>query len=431
MIFKSRTAISLLLFAILVRGGVAWLSYGDLAADPDSYSRLAITWAKSGTFGFEGEQGVTPTAFRPPLYPWLLSWCVDGASVSRSGIAILHVLLGSATVVLTYLIGCRLQLRAAWVAAVAVAIDPILLRQSQLVMTETLATFLAVLAWWLWLVGRSAVEKTNSKPSDQSSRRSATQLLAIIGFGLVLGVSILARPTAAPWAAMCALAALAPLPVGRNSWKQRFTDCALICLGVLVCVAPWTMRNQALLGKPVWATTHGGYTLLLANNPPLYRHFMREGASRAWEAEEFQDALSVRLSLEDEPLSELEQDQFAYRAAISTILRTPAIFIISCIYRVGWLWALWPHDGSFGIAESLIAIWYAGVFCFAYIGFRQLWRKRAMRNWLVGLLLVLSLTAIHAVFWSNMRMRAPAMPCMMLLAVVSLSTSLSRRDEAR
>ena len=428
MIFKSRTAVSLLLFAILVRGSVAWLGYSDLAADPDSYSRLAITWAKSGTFGFEGDQGVSPTAFRPPLYPWLLSWCVNGASVSRVGIAILHVLLGSATVVLTYLIGCRLQLRAAWVAAVAVAIDPILLRQSQLVMTETLATFLAVLAWWFWLVGRSAVEETNSKPSDQRSRRSATKWLAIVGFGLVLGVSILARPTAAPWAAMCALAALA---VGRNGWKQRVADFALICLGALVCVVPWTMRNQALLGKPVWATTHGGYTLLLANNPPLYRHFMREGASRAWEAEEFQDAWSVRLSLEDEQLSELEQDQFAYRAAMNTILRTPAIFIISCIYRVGWLWALWPHDGSFGIAESLIAVWYAVIFCLAYIGVRQLWRKLALRNWLVGLLLILSLTAIHAIFWSNMRMRAPAMPCMMLLAVVSLSTSRSQRDEAR
>ncbi len=93
---------------MLVRGAVAVLGYNDLAADPDSYSRLAITWAKSGTFGFEGEQGVTPTAFRPPLYPWLLSWCVDGASVSRVGVAMLHVLLGCATVGLTYLIGVSL-----------------------------------------------------------------------------------------------------------------------------------------------------------------------------------------------------------------------------------------------------------------------------------------------------------------------------------
>ncbi len=398
----------------------------DLTADPDSYSRLAITWAKSGTFGFEGDQGVTPTAFRPPLYPWLLSWCVDGASVSRVGVAILHVLLGCATVGLTYLIGCRLQLRGAWIGGVGVAVDPILLRQSQLVMTETLATFLAVLAWWLWLVGTLRANEAKSEPSSQASERGAVQWLAVCGFGLVLGVSILARPTGAPWAAMCGLAALV---VGGGGWQRRVADCGLICLGVLVCVVPWAMRNQALLGKPIWATTHGGYTLLLANNPPLYRHFVREGASRAWEAEEFQDAWSVRLSLEGDPLGELEQDRLAYRAGTNTILRTPAIFIVSCIYRVGWLWALWPYDGSFGVAEILIAVWYAVIFCLAYVGFRKILRSRMLRNWLVGLLLIFSLTAIHSIFWSNMRMRAPAMPCVALLAAFGLSTIRTYRPE--
>ena len=320
-----------------------------------------------------------------------------------------------------------MQLRAAWVAAIAVAMDPILLRQSQLVMTETLATFLAVVAWWLWLVGWAAVDNTSSSSDSRTTKRSTAQWLAIIGFGLTLGISVLARPTAAPWAAMCAVAAII---VGCTCWKRRLIDCAVICLGVLVCLIPWTLRNYEALGKPIWATTHGGYTLLLANNPPLYRHFMREGPSRAWEAEEFQEAWSVRVSLEDEPLNEVATDQLAYRAAVLTILRTPAIFIISCIYRVGWLWALWPYDGSFGTTELLIAAWYAVAFGLAYIGFRQLWREFAFRNWLVGLLLVFSLTAIHAIFWSNMRMRAPAMPCVMLLAIAGLTTLQSRRTAA-
>ena len=60
MIFNSRTCISLLLLAIILRGLVAALGYDDLAADPDSYSRLAVTWAKTGTFGFEGVGGHYP-----------------------------------------------------------------------------------------------------------------------------------------------------------------------------------------------------------------------------------------------------------------------------------------------------------------------------------------------------------------------------------
>jgi len=412
MMFHRRWLFATVLVAGAIRGLVAWFGLSDLDADPDSYTRLAETWARTGTYGFESEAGVTPTAFRPPLYPWLLSWLVAGGQVSRAAVAGLHVALGCATVALTFLIGCRLQLRWAWIAALAIAIDPLLLRQSQLVMTETLATCLGALAWWLWLI---ALPVTN-RDEQITELRSSVQWFAIVGFGVALGVSILARPTAAPWALLCAGFALF---VGGTTWKRRVIDCALICLGVLVCVVPWTLRNYSALGRPIWATTHGGYTLLLANNPPLYRHFSKEGASRAWQAEDFQEALTVRVELEEPPLNELTQDDFMYQAASMTILRQPQLFLLSCIYRVGWLFALWPYDGSFGVTEGLIGIWYAVVFYFAYIGFMQLWRNRSLRGWWVGLLLIFSLVAVHAIFWSNMRMRAPAMPCILLLAVAA------------
>ncbi len=402
----------LLFVAAAIRGIVAWVGFSDLSDDPDSYARLAVAWADSGTFGFEGESGVSPTAFRPPFYPWLLSWFVLDGQVAQAAVAVLHLLLGCATVGLTYLIGSKLQLRFAWLAGLAVAVDPILLRQSQLVMTETLATFLAVLAWWLWLVGLTDVNREGAV----TERRSSIQWLAVIGFGSTLGLSILARPTAAPWALLCAGVALF---VGCIGWKRRSIDCALICVGVMVCVVPWMMRNYTQLGRPIWATTHGGYTLLLANNPPLYRHFMSDGPSRAWAAEDFQEALAVRVDLEEPPLDELSKDAFMYRAASMTILRQPQLFLLSCIYRVGWFFALWPNDGSLGVTEVVIAIWYASVFCFAFIGCMQLWQDRGLRGWWVGLFLILSLVAVHAIFWSNMRMRAPAMPCILLLAVAA------------
>ena len=407
----------LILVAAAIRGSVAWFGFSDLSDDPDSYARLAVAWAKSGTFGFEGEAGVSPTAFRPPLYPWLLSWFVSDGGVARAAVAVLHVLMGCATVGLTCLIGAKLQLRFAWLAGLAVAVDPILLRQSQLVMTETLATFLAVLAWWLWLVGLPSVNRNDAA----TARRNSIQWLAIVAFGLILGLSILARPTAAPWALLCAGFAMF---VGNTSWKRRVIDCALICAGVLVCVVPWTMRNYSQLGKPIWATTHGGYTLLLANNPPLYRHFMKEGGSRAWEADDFHEALAVRIALEDPPLNELSQDEFLYRAALMTILRQPQVFLMSCVYRVGWLFALWPYDGSFGVMEVAIGIWYAVTFGLAYAGLRQLMRDRELRGWWVGLLIILSLVAVHSIFWSNMRMRSPALPCIMLLAAVAIGRRL-------
>ncbi len=420
MMSHSRWLLTLIFITAAIRTVVSWMGLNDLNADPDSYARLAVAWANSGTFGFESETGVSPTAFRPPLYPWLLSWFVWNGQLVRVAVAALHVLLGCATVGLTFLIGRNLQLRYAWVAGLAVAVDPILLRQSQLVMTETLATFLAALAWWMWLVMVPVVPRNG----DVGEPRTGTPWFAGIGVGVALGLSVLARPTAAPWALLCAGAALF---VGSGSWRRRVSDCGLIGLGVLICIVPWTVRNNSQMGRPIWATTHGGYTLLLANNPPLYRHFIKEGASRAWEAEDFQEALAVRVELEDPPLNEITQDDFMYRAALMTILRQPQIFLLSCFYRVGWLFALWPYDGSFGVTEAVIGVWYAVAFLFAWIGFKQLWRSRSLRGWYVGLLLIFSLAAIHSIFWSNMRMRAPAMPCVMLLAASALTAS--RRPE--
>ncbi len=411
MMDPKRQLIALLIFAAAVRGTVLWFGAADLNADPDSYARIATTLAKTGTLGFEGEGGASPTAFRPPLYPWLLSWFVYDGQVARTAVAGLHLLLGCGTVTLTFLIGQKLSLRLAWLAAIAVAMDPILLRQSQLVMTETLATFLGVLAWWLWLMVCPSGETHGTK------RRTTNEWLALIGFSLTLGISILARPTAAPWALLCVLIVLF---VGCDGWKHRIKDCIVLCLGVLVCVLPWTLRNYSVFGKPIWATTHGGYTLLLANNPPLYRHFAAHGPSRAWESEEFQDTWSARVSLEVPPLNEITEDQLAYLYARSTIASYPQVFLISCFYRVGWLWALWPYDGSIGVSEVLIAVWYAVVFVMAYLGLQYVRYTRSYQNWLIGLTLVIALTAVHAIYWSNMRMRAPAMPCVILLAVASL-----------
>jgi hypothetical protein len=418
MISTQRQLLTLLICAAVIRAAVLWFGAADMIADPDSYARIATTLAKSDTFGFESEDGASPTAFRPLLYPWLLSWFVFDGHVSRFAVAGLHLLLGCGTVALTFLIGRKLNLRFAWLAGLAVAIDPILLRQSQLVMTETLATFLGVFAWWLWLIVWPSVDTCDAR------QRTTTQWLSLIAFSLTLGLSILARPTAAPWALLCAMIALF---IGCTCWKRRVNDCVLMCLGVLVCVMPWTLRNYATFGKPIWATTHGGYTLLLANNPPLYRHFAANGPSRAWEAEEFHDAWAARVALEVPPLNEVTEDQFAYRAARDTIIRNPRVFALSCIYRVGWLWALWPHDGSIGASEVLIGGWYAVIFFLACSGLQQLWKTRIYRAWLVGLTLVFSLTAIHSIYWSNMRMRAPAMPCVILLAAANSITGRCHR----
>ncbi len=441
------------------------LGWNSLQDDPDAYARLAVNWAQTGVLGVESTAGatVTPTAFRPPLYPWLLSWLGDGSSpVPVNRIAALHLLLGLGTVWMTWSAAAKLRAPWPWLPALLVAVDPLLLRASQLVMTETLAALLVVVAWRLWLevipgdistrtsfgcsTARAGLELSPDtwgcdrtapgRCGGESARRSLGQWIALLGLGVTLGLSVLARPTAGPWVALCAAGLLL---FSSSCWKRRINNCLIVSLLVAGCVAPWIVRNLAVLGKPIWATSHGGYTLLLANNPLLYEHFAHNGPSRNWDAEPFHERWASRFdtgqtaspdtiafwtgevapSGNERVLDELADDRLAYSAAWSTIGRQPWMFGLSSLYRLGWLWAIWPNTGS-NISRVLIGVWYASIFAAAILGMARRIQLRErfteLRMWWLPLALVLSLSIVHAVYWSNMRMRAPAMAVITLAA---------------
>jgi hypothetical protein len=89
---------------------------GNLQQDPDAYREIAENLLRHGEFALgKGEPGndatpVRPTAYRPPLYPVVLSNlpAAGGQQVSLVKVAVLHVLLGVATVWLTWLTARRL-----------------------------------------------------------------------------------------------------------------------------------------------------------------------------------------------------------------------------------------------------------------------------------------------------------------------------------
>jgi hypothetical protein len=385
-----------------IRFGTLWLGRESLNMDPDAYRALATSWHDTGTFGRINSEGAAlPTAYRPPLYPWLLSWFASPSNpdANRRWIMGLHGILGLATCAITFAIGKRLHMpySACWFATFAVACDPVLLRQSTLVMTETLATFLGAVLWWYWL------QDEHDKPDGWSGR----SLLLGIGMGL----AVLCRPTVLAWMVLWWFVAI----IGKR-WRWAVAS----TLGLVVVIAPWAVRNAIQFGKPIATTTHGGYTLYLANNPILYRHW-QSSVSREWDENMFHAQWRNERS-QSPNQDEVAIDRVAQGLAWSTILDNPGTFLKGCVIRAGWLWALWPSPRQASRATQIaIAVWYGILFLLAIFGFRQLIRSgKPLRGWLPGLLLVASLTMVHSVYWSNMRMRAPAMPILALLAGVGL-----------
>lgn len=412
-----RDWLALVLVALAVRGGVLAARFESLALDPDAYRRLAVNVVGHGVLG----HGEVPSAFRPPLYPLMVAACEIVSRDDRWALAALHLVAGVATVLLTFHLGRRWGLKGwAGAAALVVAIDPLLLMQSTLVMTETLAALLAV-------VSLAAVTWYGE---NTTWRRAA-------GAGAAIGLAALCRPTFLPWAA-----AMAGWLVIENGWRRSAGNSVpqwlkggggalALLVGVFMVMSPWAIRNQIHFGKPILATTHGGYTLLLGNNPSFYEYLRSGDWGEVWWSDELDAELGRRLT-SGQPSDELRNDRLAYDEAKRHIRREPAMFLYASLVRVGRLWSVLPHqvsegESTFGrLARYSVGAWYTAVLGLAAVGAVVITRQSfgvspaAMQGWIAAMLLVLSFTAVHAVYWTDMRMRAPLMPVVAMAAAAGL-----------
>ncbi|NUQ66486.1 MAG: hypothetical protein HUU20_28830, partial [Pirellulales bacterium] len=240
-----------------------------------------------------------------------------------------------------------------------------------------------------------------------------------------------------PWLAVCVLA----LPWFARAWADRARLVAAYGLAAAAVLAPWVMRNQVHFGQPIAGTTHGGYTLLLANNPWFYHH-LDQGPWRAvWPADELNQWWVSRTS-RGTPDDELRADRLAYEEARANIRRQPGMFLYACVVRVGWLWSplahqVNPHEPQAErLARYAVGLWNLAELALAVVGLAAVFlARRAAKGelrvergtWVWGVLLVLVFTAVHAVYWTNIRMRAPLMPVVVLAAAAGCGAVRRRK----
>jgi 4-amino-4-deoxy-L-arabinose transferase-like glycosyltransferase len=402
--------LALLLLAAGLRCGTVLARSQRLSADPDAYRLIAENLAQRGVFSRSSHSvPAEPTAFRPPLYPLLLAAVACDGHVTPAAVAAVQVVAGSLTVVLVWLLGQWWGAgRQSCLAAILVAADPILLNQSGEVMTETLATLLCVL-------GLLALTHWSHR---------GTYLAGILA-GAAMGLAILCRPTFLIWAVLCGSYTI----VAERSWK-RVRQGVVFTIALGAVLLPWGVRNQWIFGRPIVTTTHGGYTLLLANNPFFYNHLRTKTWGSVWDARELQPLLTA--DADNNPVAspkvhaEIEMDRRLYELARQTIQQQPGMFLYASLVRVGYLWsplahqidpqesprAMWMRWGA--------AVWYLAVFGLAAAGAFRLRGKLLKTPWVWGTLCVLALTLVHSVYWTNMRMRAPVMPIVALVAAAGV-----------
>lgn len=489
----SQAALGLLLaITLVVRAGVLVTMQDNLRQDPDAYRNIADNLLLFRVYGMgHSSRAPQPTAYRPPLYPLVLAkFASDGAQVVPWRVAVVHVVLGLATVWLTWVVAGQLSeprgssprpiedgeserqrdggkapstILFRFAAGLMVACDPLLLNQSTLVMTETLAAFLTVLC--LFCLNRFAID-----------RRPWNAGLA----GGAIALAVLCRPTYLPWLALVGLTMLLlrntnpkrergtertadgdspwlTLRVDIRDWLRRGLNVAALGLTAAVVVSPWAIRNYRVFGKPIVSTTHGGYTLYLANNEHFYRYLAEDRSGLPWDMElrpppvelagwisqsgSFREVVEAERDLafihkylpegKFRP-PELWLDDRQYQSASEAIKQHPRFFFYSCLYRLRQLWSPLPHQLTADeplrqtAMRYAVAAWYVAVYLLAAIGVWKLRGKLLAPPWLWGVLLCVVFTGIHTFYWTNLRMRAPLMPFVALVAAYGLVQLIRR-----
>ena len=377
---------------------VRWLVIGSEFGrfdDPDGYLRLARSIARGEGLRINGRL----TAYRPPLYPILLApwvWVCDGSRLAAS-LTGFHLGLGAVTISLVAAAARRWNLPrwACWGAVMIVACDPVLVVQARSLMTETLAACLLAIAIWGCSLGGT---------------RGA------IAGGIGFGLAALCRPSLLPAPFLIALVGLAG---GPTRLSDRVNRSLVLLVATLATVCPWAIRNALVVGEPVWTTTHGGYTLALANNPAYYADVLNGPAGAVWSGLN-QDAWIRSINAATVGLNEAEADRLLRTQAVNCAREQPTDFCHACVARLGRFWGIMPSSAVYPPRlRWATAAWTVPIWVAVGLGLT----RRFTWQWagLAAIAPILTLTLVHSIYWTDLRMRAPLVPALALVAASGAS----------
>jgi len=180
-----------------------------------------------------------PTAYRPIGYPLVVAALYEVFGGSLLAGQLLNVVLGAATAVAAYAIGCLAFDRRAGVAAgLVTAAFPSHVLFSSLLMTEVTATFLLAATVWLALAW------------SLEGRPRPARLLAL---GAAVGAATLVRPEML----ILPLAFAVVWWAVTGSWRAVALRLGLTAAGAALLLAPWVARNAVQMGSPVLTTSMG------------------------------------------------------------------------------------------------------------------------------------------------------------------------------
>ncbi len=367
--------------------------------DAATYHNMASALARG--------EAVSQDAFwQPPLYPYFLATLYRIAGPSVLAARIVQALLGVAAALIVFAIAKRMMpTRPSLIAAILfAAYGPLLFFYSQLLPTGLAVTlFLLATLLTLVLVGQPTLPRA-------------------LACGAAFGIAALTVPNVLICAFIPPYYLLRNDPTGMDR-SQRAKLCIVFLLALVVSIAPVTIRNASRSGAWVPISTNGGINLYIGNNPDIDTTMtIRPGLD--W-------SRLTALPFREGARSSVEAQQIFFRKVREHALGSPGEFLGDLLKKTLLLAQSReiPRNTSlysFSRESSILSLltWKIGSFAFpfglvgplALAGYLVATRGHPERRLLAAFVLVYLATVV--LFFPAARYRAPAIPGMLILAVL-------------
>ena len=364
-------------------------------SDSSAYDELAWNLASQGVYAWNtGEY----TAYWPIGTSFIYSLLFRIFGHDYGPIAAMNALISVPTLILLMTLTRRWISPAAGIAAGALfAFWPMQIEFTSVMASELIFNLLTLFALWLAL----------------EARFRSTLVRAIV-VGLVLAADSYVR--------VHALLFVLLIPVAiiwrrRMNWRDLAIFTGVVGLTMAICIAPWTLRNERVLGHPFLIASNSGAATWAGNNP-----------QSTGECMPFPDDVMQ--------LSEAERDRVLSARTKSFIRDNPGRFVQLSVQRLfltynretmGIVWnedSLSRYISPAGImaAKIVSTLYWLGALALALVGLALvLMRERWRGLFHPGVMFWAYFAAVHAVTQASDRYHLPSVPYMAMLAGLTLA----------
>lgn len=396
------------LVVALVMAFVVWRAQDVVEQTNDLYKFADLAKNVLAGNGFR-YTGSPLTIRRGPGYPFFIAFLYAIFGVHQIVIQLAQCLLAAGTATLAFETARRVfSVRAAWIAAVLVALHPMVMRYVPDIQVEELLTFLYTLTVYrsLRLLERDT-------------------WLNGLWVGLAAGASAMVKAVTLPYAALFMIAYLGWRRVREGSWSgtaRALVPIVAMGIGMAVVILPWTYRNYEVTGRFVLVSGNASGEFLRGYVFAQERYYLlRDKPYEVGEneANNMQRELFAKKGLVWER-DETETERVQNEAFKEKLAKDPGAFVRKFFIGLAMFW----YVVTTRLNSLVVGALALGGWIFTVVAWLRGHPKKDL--FLFVLLPIVTLNLTYAAVLALGRYSAPCIPVLMVLAAGGIASLFER-----